>query len=131
MDLQLLREGTSDRPLLPSPAKRASTPAALSSELGDGASTCSSGEEGGEGGKRELKRRTPDIYCSLLPKRRSTRVSNETASQNPKFLFHYDVSVPLFLFQVKTKREQVSISERFAKYLPDSLRSVRCGTGTR
>ena len=37
----------------------------------------------------------------------------------------------MFLFQVKTKREQISISERFAKYLPDSLRSVRCGTGTR
>ena len=42
-------------------------------------STCSSGEEGGEeGGRRELKRKTPDPIHSIFPKRRSTRVSDHS-----------------------------------------------------
>jgi hypothetical protein len=58
-----------------------------------------SGEE--EGGRREGKRRFPDLPQPPLPKRRSSRV--------------------------KSRREQVSASERFAHFLPDNLRGCEFG----
>ena len=77
------------------------------------------GERGGrgeEGRGREGKRRTPDLVHSLLPKRRSSRVGHSAPFQN------YHILIPMFPWQVKTKREQVSVSERFAQFLPDRLR---------
>lgn len=80
----------------------------------DGEECAEGGRKGEEGGRREMKRKTADPGSSLLPKRRSTRVSAQ--SQRSIFPFPY----PL---QVKTKRDQALCpSERLAHFLPDCLR---------
>ncbi|CAI8055447.1 Calcineurin-binding protein cabin-1 [Geodia barretti] len=91
IDVQLLCEGTSERPLLPNLVNLA--PPTSSEEVSE--------EESGEGERREAKRRNPDLPTPVLPKRRSSRV--------------------------KSRREQVCASERFAHFLPECLRGCEFG----